>query len=677
MEQDNVNDKYFCQFDFHEFDQDINIELFLEQIQYFEAKSLDFELFKGVKGRLAKHIDFWEKIGANSFVIDTIKNGYVIPFIDPPGKMKLDNNKSALNNEQFVTDTVSELLSTGCVIEIPFQPHIVNPLSVATQKSGKKRLILDLSILNKSIKKEKIKFEDWKIAIQYFQKECYMYKFDLSSGYFHIDICPQQHTFLGFMWKGRFYCFTVLVFGISTGPYIFTKCLRPVVKYWRENGINIVLYLDDGLGLCSGESKCIEESIFVKKSLEEAGFLINESKSVFSPVQCIEWLGIVWNSKTFSLHISDRRIQDLIASLEKVIKYFPRISARTLAQVVGKIISMCPVVGNVARIMTKFCYMAIERRLSWDRLLMIDCPQKVLAELKFWLVNVLKLNCKNVGHYSKSHVIIFSDASKIAAGAYTVELDRKNFHRMWNVSEAMESSTWRELKAIELALLSFKDVFEGKTLKWYTDNQNFVRIVKAGSMNEKLQIIALSIFSVCIQKCISIDILWIPRDKNAISDYISKMVDHEDWGVSVEFFEFMSSLWGPYTVDRFANAQNTKLQKFNSLFWNPDTAAVDTFTQDWSHENNWLVPPIYGVIRCIKHLIFCRARGTLIVPKWKSAAYWTLIFKKNLEYHWYVKDVIEFKDSCDIYVRGSNMDSIFDSGKFNASVLAVLLDANY
>ena len=109
-----------------------------------------------------------------------------------------------------------------------------------------------------------------------------MYKFDLSSGYFHLDICPQQQTFLGFRWNNRFYCFTVLVFGICTGPYIFTKCLRPMVKYWRENGIDVVLYLDDGFGMCTDKSKCIEDSNFVKKSLEDAGFLINEGKSFFS-----------------------------------------------------------------------------------------------------------------------------------------------------------------------------------------------------------------------------------------------------------------------------------------------------------------------------------------------------------------------------------------------------------
>ena len=107
-----------------------------------------------------------------------------------------------------MTQAVSELVSVGCAVEVPFQSYIVNPLSVAINKSGKKRLILDLSILNLSVKKENIKFEDWKVAVQYFEKDCSMYKFDLRSGYFHLDICPKQHTYLGFSWKGKFLLFS-------------------------------------------------------------------------------------------------------------------------------------------------------------------------------------------------------------------------------------------------------------------------------------------------------------------------------------------------------------------------------------------------------------------------------------------------------------------------------------
>jgi hypothetical protein len=140
-------------------------------------------------------------------------------------------------------------------------------------------------------------------------------------------------------------------------------------------------------------------------------------------------------------------------------------------------------------------------------------------------------------------------------------------------------------------------------------------------MKEPLQSLAYSIFSICTKHSISIDIQWIPRKENTKADYISKMIDHEDWGITDTFIEFIDDLWGPHSVDRFASVVNKKISRFNSLFWNPSFEAVDAFTQNWSGENNFLVPPIYSVVRAIKHLVYSKAIGTLIIPTWVSAPY--------------------------------------------------------
>jgi hypothetical protein len=80
---------------------------------------------------------------------------------------------------------------------------------------------------------------------------------------------------------------------------------------------------------------------------------------------------------------------------------------------------------------------------------------------------------RELASYSRSSVIIYSDASSVAAGDHTVELDSKVFHTNWSENEKSNSSTWREMRTIEQAMLSFK----GKTLKWFTDNHNCIRII--------------------------------------------------------------------------------------------------------------------------------------------------------------------------------------------------------
>lgn len=118
--------------------------------------------------------------------------------------------------------------------------------------------------------------------------------------------------------------------------------------------------------------KCIEDAQFVKQSLLDAWFLINEEKSVFSLVKMLELLGIIWNSSDFTLRIPKRRVDYLFISLNSIFEISPRMSECTLAQITGRIISMSPVIGNISRIMTRYCYMSIENRSTWDAPLILS-----------------------------------------------------------------------------------------------------------------------------------------------------------------------------------------------------------------------------------------------------------------------------------------------------------------
>jgi len=117
-------------------DSNTDFDIFIEQVHYFEKCGT--ENYHGVKGRLAKHAEYWEKIGANEFALSTVREVYIIPFIKSPCRMFLKNNKSAIINCDFVDKSVSELLASGCVKELPFTSFIASPLSVATNKAGKK-----------------------------------------------------------------------------------------------------------------------------------------------------------------------------------------------------------------------------------------------------------------------------------------------------------------------------------------------------------------------------------------------------------------------------------------------------------------------------------------------------------------------------------------------------------
>ena len=108
--------------------------------------------------------------------------------------------------------------------------------------------------------KETFKFEDIRNACVYLPFDHFMSKFDLKSGYHHIDILQEHQT-----------------------PYIFSKVVRVLVRYWRSHAVRITVYLDDGIGSARDFARCEAASLFVKTSLQLSSFLPNDSKSIWQP----------------------------------------------------------------------------------------------------------------------------------------------------------------------------------------------------------------------------------------------------------------------------------------------------------------------------------------------------------------------------------------------------------
>ena len=193
-------------------------------------------------------------------------------------------------------------------------------------------------------------------------------------------------------------------------------------------------------------------------------------------------------------------------------------------------------------------------------------------------------------------------------------------------------------------------------------------------MVKELQDIALSVFLFTSQRQIHLNVSWLPRDQNSQADFLSKIVDFDDYSLHDEVFFHLENLWGPHSVDRFACCYNAKLPRFNSRFVQPGAEAVDAFTQDWSPENNWLVPPISLIGRVLKHMSDCKALGTLVVPLWKSAYYWPLLSKDGTHLNSFVSHWLYLPNRPDLFVRGKAKNKLFGTKAFKSRCLALRVD---
>ena len=71
-------------------------------------------------------------------MLETISEGYKIQFFEIPQPSSFKNSKSGLDNSEFVSPPIQELISTERVAEALFIPKVVSgvvsPLSVCSNK---------------------------------------------------------------------------------------------------------------------------------------------------------------------------------------------------------------------------------------------------------------------------------------------------------------------------------------------------------------------------------------------------------------------------------------------------------------------------------------------------------------------------------------------------------------
>ena len=316
--------------------------------------------------------------------------------------------------------------------------------------------------------------------------------------------------------------------------------------------------------------------------------------------------------------------------------------------------------------MTRHCVLSTLSVQRWEEKVELD--QYYIEELRFWRTNLNSLKVRDCFLSHKPQRFVYSDASATGCGS-VITLNKEHIcQRLWELSECSKSSTWRELAAIDFSLESFAPVLEGSLVKWFTDSQSAAKIV--GSMKLDLYRLAVKIFHFCAEHNIRVEVQWIPRTENEKADYISRLIDFDDWQVTPEVFPRLEELWGPQTVDCFANFYTAKLPRFFSRFWNPETSGVDFFVQNLESKNCLLVPPVSLIARALHYLSLQKARATIVIPVWPSSSFWPLF---TSQYKQFMKGCFQ-QNGSEALTLGRILNSFLDSVNFTGNVVAVRLE---
>ena len=139
-----------------------------------------------VAGRIKHFASFWEqKLKASKFIMDIIRNGYILSFENIPPPFYAQNNKSNFRETKFVEESILKLLTDGCIRSVKGTTSLHKPTN-RRRKKFKAKASPRPQTHQQTYHSKKFKYESLKNVSELYEKDVYLMTFDPQSGYHHV-----------------------------------------------------------------------------------------------------------------------------------------------------------------------------------------------------------------------------------------------------------------------------------------------------------------------------------------------------------------------------------------------------------------------------------------------------------------------------------------------------------
>ncbi len=202
--------------------------------------------------------------------------------------------------------------------------------------------------------------------------------------------------------------------------------------------------------------------------MDSLGFTIHPSKSVLIPSKQIAFVGFILCSETMTVRLTIERKSDLIQCCLDLLR-FRRVTIRLFAQLIGKMVAAEPGV-EYAPLYYKPLELvkdAMLRRIRGNFDSVMSIPEEIRPIIQWWIANMLG-SAKTVTRRPPD-VGIYTDASLVGGDLESPQPVARLGGR-WSTDEQQCHINVLELKACQLALLSFCKDLTDKHVRVYMDN---------------------------------------------------------------------------------------------------------------------------------------------------------------------------------------------------------------
>jgi hypothetical protein len=528
----------------------------------------------------------------------------------------------AKSEQEAIEKEVLSLLAKRA-IEHASGPGFQSRLFTITKKTGDLRPVLNLKPLNQYVEPASFKMETVKTVCSMLLKNDYLTSIDLTDAFLHVLVDPAHRKYLQFQWQGQAYQFRTLPFGLSLSPLVFTKILRPILRWARRKGIRLSAYLDDLLIMARSKEQSLRFTQLVREKLTSLGFLINEKKSCMTPSKTLDHLGFCINTKDMTLSVPKTKLRDLRREATKMLNKGCT-TLKNLSSFVGKAMATTAAVFP-ARLMTRSLLAlknaALKRpAAAWTDTVHLD--RGAVVNLEWWIHQLQQWNGTSWVQ-SPTQLDVYTDASDKGWG---IVIGQRTWSGTWTSTERQEHINWKELQVIYLAV-TLPEV-QGQVVNLVCDNTTTIAYIEkfGGTRSPGLMELADRVWQHCLATGTRLRTTYVPSAFNPADAPSRRMQEQLEWSMDKSFFHHLDKMWGPHHIDLFASALNRQVHNFVSWKPHPQATATDAMTQSWKRMGNLYICPPWNLLpRILQQLREERLEATVITPYWPSAVWFPLI----------------------------------------------------